>query len=157
VLQILESPTEVFAKIVGVVKKDVVALVRKHDDTLANDSSGNSMMSMMGMMRQMFEKASSEMGYALPRRAGDWRRKESEFLAAVPPTELVTIQDELIETTIDERLSFFEKRPFRYCLEVPDEVFHRIIQQVRSSVDTKRKIQYRRAEQMAIWRLAYKA
>ena len=153
VLQIFESPTEVFGKIVGVVKKDVVALVRGRDDTLANDSSGNSMMSMMSMMRQMFEKVSSEMGYALPRRAGDWRRKESEFLAAVPPTELVTIQDELIETTIDERLSFFEKRPFGYCLEVPDEVFHKIIQEVRSSLDTKRKIQYRRVEQMAIWKL----
>jgi hypothetical protein len=108
VLQIFESPTEVFVKIVGVVKKEVVALVRKRDDTLANDSSGNSMMGMMRMMRQMFEKVSSEMGYALPRRPRDWRRKESKFLAAVPPTELITIQDELIETTIEERLSFFE-------------------------------------------------
>jgi ubiquinone/menaquinone biosynthesis C-methylase UbiE len=147
VLQIFENPAEVFEKIVGVVKKEVVALVRKRDDTLANDSSGNS------MMRQIFEQVSAEMGYALPRRAGEWRRKESEFLAAFPPTELITIQDELIETTIDERLSFFEKRPFRYCIEVPDEVFHKIIQEVRSSLDTKRKIQYRRVEQMAIWKL----
>ena len=147
VLQIFENPAEVFGKIVGLVKKEVVALVRKRDDTLANDSSGNS------MMRQIFEQVSAEMEYALPRGAGDWRRKKTEFLATFPPTELITIQDELIETTIDERLSFFEKRPFRYCLEVPDEVFHKIIQEVRSSLDTKRKIQYRRVEQMAIWKL----
>jgi ubiquinone/menaquinone biosynthesis C-methylase UbiE len=154
VLQIFENPMDVFGKILGVVKKEVVALVRKHDDTVTSDSSSDGMMS---IMRQTFEKVSSEMGYALPSRAGDWRRKESKFLAAVPPTELLTIQDELIDTTIDERLSFFEKRPFGYCLEVPDEVFHKIIQEVRSSLDTKRKIQYRRAEQMAIWRLAEKA
>ncbi|MGD0330380.1 MAG: class I SAM-dependent methyltransferase [Nitrososphaeria archaeon] len=116
VLQIFENPAEVFGKIVGVVKKEVVALVSKRDDALANDSSGNS------VMRQIFEHVSAEMGYALPRRAGEWRRKESEFLAAVPPTELITIQDELIETTIDERLSFFEKRAFRYSLDIPDEV-----------------------------------
>jgi ubiquinone/menaquinone biosynthesis C-methylase UbiE len=154
VLQIFENPAEVFGKIVGVVKKDVIALVRKRDDTLANHISGDSMMS---VMRQIFEQVSADMECELPRGAREWRRKETEFLAAFPPTELITIQDELIETTIDERLSFFEKRPFRYCLEVPDEVFHEIIQEVRSSLDTKRKIQYRRAEQMAIWKLTEQA
>jgi ubiquinone/menaquinone biosynthesis C-methylase UbiE len=147
VLQIFENPAEVFGKIVGVVKKEVVALVRKRDDTSTNDSNSNS------VMRQIFEQVSAEMGYAFPTRAGEWRRKESEFLAAVPPTELITIQDELIETTIDERLAFFEKRPFGYCLEVPDEVFHKIVQEVRSSLDPKGKIQYRRVEQMVVWRL----
>jgi ubiquinone/menaquinone biosynthesis C-methylase UbiE len=151
VLQIFENPAEVFGKIVGVVKKEVVALVRKRGDAHASDSSDDS------IMRQVFEKVSAQMGYALPRRPGESRRKESEFLAAFPPTELITIQDELIETTADERLSFFEKRPFRFWVEVPDEVFHKVIQEVRSSLDMKMKIQYMRVEQMAIWKLAEQA
>jgi ubiquinone/menaquinone biosynthesis C-methylase UbiE len=147
VLQIFKNPAEVFGKIVGVVKKEVVALVRKRDDALAGDTGDES------VIRQVFEKVSAQMGCALPTCRGEWRRKESEFLAAFPPTEFITIQDELIETTVDERLSFFEKRPFRYCVEVPDEVFHKVIQEVRSSMDTKMKIQYKRVEQMAIWKL----
>jgi ubiquinone/menaquinone biosynthesis C-methylase UbiE len=154
VLQIFDSPADVFAKIADVAKKEVIALVRKRDDALASDSGDDRMIS---MMRQVFEKVSAQMGYALPRRAGEWRRKESEFLAAFPPTELITIQDELIETTVDERLSFFEKRPFRHCIEVPDEVFHKVIQEMRSSLDTKMKIQYRRVEQMAIWKSTQQA
>jgi ubiquinone/menaquinone biosynthesis C-methylase UbiE len=150
VLQIFENPAEVFGKIVDVVKKDMIAFVRKRDDTLDNHVSGDGMMS---VMRQIFEQASAKMECALPAHAGDWHRKETTFLAALPPTELITIQDELIETTLDEGLSFFEKRPFRYCLEVPDEVFHKIIQEARSSLDTKKKIHYRRVEQMAIWKL----
>jgi ubiquinone/menaquinone biosynthesis C-methylase UbiE len=150
VLQIFENPAEVFRKIVDVAKTEVVALVRKRDDALASNSIDDSMMS---VMRRIFEKISVQMGYPLSGRADQWRRKESEFFAAFPPTELITIQDELIETTIDERLSFFEKRPFRYCVEVPDEVFHEVIQEVRASMDTKRKIQYRRIEQMALWKL----
>jgi ubiquinone/menaquinone biosynthesis C-methylase UbiE len=147
VLQTFENPAEVFGKIVGVVKKEVVALVMKRDEALASETND------YRMMRQVFEKVSAQMGYALPRSAGEWRRKETEFLAAFPPTELITIQDELIETTVDERLSFFEKRPFRYCVEVPDEVFQKVMQELRSSLDTKMKIQYRRVEQMAIWKL----
>jgi hypothetical protein len=147
VLQIFENPAEVFGKIVDVVKNEIIALVRKRDDTLAGDGSDES------VMRQVFERVSAQMGYALPRRTGEWRRKESEFLAGFPPTELITIQDELIETTVGERLSFFEKRPFRHCVEVPDELFHKVIQEVRSSLDTSMKIQYRRVEQMAIWNL----
>jgi ubiquinone/menaquinone biosynthesis C-methylase UbiE len=151
VLQIFESPEEVFRKIACVAKKEVIALVRKRDDTLANNSNGNS------LLRQIFERVSGQMGCTLPRRAEDWHRKETEFFAAVPPSELIAIQDELIETTIEERLSFFEKRPFGYCLEVPDEVFRKIIERVRSSLDTKSKIRYRRVEQMAVWKLAEKA
>jgi ubiquinone/menaquinone biosynthesis C-methylase UbiE len=147
VLQIFENPAEVFGKIVGVVKNDVVALIRKRNDALASDNSDES------VMRQVFERVSAQMGYALPRRAGEWRRKESEFLASNPPTELITIQDEMIETTLGERLSFFEKRPFRHCIEVPDELFHKAIQEARSSLDTNMKIQFRRLEQMAIWKL----
>jgi ubiquinone/menaquinone biosynthesis C-methylase UbiE len=154
VLQIFENPAEVFGNIVDVVKKDVIALVRKRDETLESQISGDGMIS---VMRQIFEQVSAKTGCALLAHAGEWHRKETEFLSAFPPTELIKIQDELIETTIDERLSFFEKRPFRYCLEVPDEVFHRIIQEVRSSLDTKRKIQYRRVEQMAIWKLTEQA
>jgi ubiquinone/menaquinone biosynthesis C-methylase UbiE len=148
VLQIFENPSEVFDKIVGVVKKEMIALVRKRNDAVSSSDD-----SMISAMRQVFEKVSTQMGYAFPRRAGEWRRRETEFLAAFPPTELITIQDDVIETTVDERLSFFEKRPFRYCAEVPDEVFLKVIQEVRSSLDTKRKIQYRRVEQMAIWKL----
>jgi ubiquinone/menaquinone biosynthesis C-methylase UbiE len=150
VLQIFENPADIFGKITHVVKKEVVALVRKRDDALASDSCEYGL---MNMMRQAFEKVSAQTGYEFPRRAGEWRRKESEFLAAFPPTELITIQDELIETTVGERLSFFEKRPFGYCVEVPNEVFRKVVQEVRSSVDTKMKIQYRRVEQMAIWKL----
>lgn len=148
VLQIFENPGEVFGKIFGVVKKDVVALIRKRDDTLADDSSGNS------VMKQFFAQVSAKMGYTLP--VHDWRRKETEFLAAVPPHELVTVQDEVIETTVGERLSLFEKRAFRYSLDIPDEVLHKIVKEARSSLATGKKIQYRRLEQMAIWRLAEK-
>jgi ubiquinone/menaquinone biosynthesis C-methylase UbiE len=151
VIQTFENPAEVFRKIVGVVEKEMVALVRKRDDALASESGDYS------MMRQVFEKVSAKMGYALPSRGGEWRRKESEFLAAFPPSELITIQDELIETTVEERLAFFEKRPFRFCAEVPDEVFHRVIQELRSLLDTKMKVQYRRVEQMAIWKLTQQA
>jgi len=132
VLQIFENAAEVFGRIIGVVKKDVIALVRKRDDARENDGNG--------VMRRIFEQASAEMGYALPECAGEWRRKENEFTATVPPTELITIQDELIETSVDERLSYFEKRAFRYSLDIPDEIIHKIIRGVRSSSDTEGKI-----------------
>jgi len=85
--------------------------------------------------------------------ASEWRRKENEFIAAIQPTELITIQDELTETSVNERQSYFEKRAFRYSFDVPDDVLQKIMWEARSSLEPERKIQYRRIEQMAVWRL----
>jgi SAM-dependent methyltransferase len=145
VLQVFEDPREIFEETVRVVKKDIVALIRKRDDP--NDKGDS-------FVRQIFERVSAEMGYEQVWHASERRRKEREFLAAVPPTEFATIQDELIETSVGERLSLlFEKHAFRPSLEVPDEVLQKIIREVKSSSDSERKIQYRIVEQMAIWRL----
>jgi SAM-dependent methyltransferase len=150
VLHIFENPTEVFRGVTGVVRKEVIALVRKRDAE-PYKGSGN-----YNVIRQILQEAAAKVGYTLPSRRMEWRRKESELLTALPPTKMIDVQDELIETSIEDRLSYIEKRAFRFVVDIPDDVLQRIIREVRSSLPAdaaQKKIQYRRTEQMAIWRL----
>ena len=83
--------------------------------------------------------------------------KKRELLATIPPTELINLQDELIETSINDRLSYIEKRAFRRILDIPEVTLEKVIREVHSSLSVEaaeRKIHYRRTEQIAIWRLS---
>lgn len=149
VLHIFEDPTQVLREVSNLVRKDVIALVRKRDGGSRESANGNK------MLWQMLQEASARVGYALPIRAGGRRRKESDLLTVFPPDELIEIQDELIETSIDERLSYFEKRAFRPILGIPNDTLQKIIGEVRSSLPAEalaKKIHYRRIDQMAIWK-----
>jgi SAM-dependent methyltransferase len=151
VLHLLENPAETFRKLARVAKVEIVAFVRKRDgaSSLPADDERSA-------LRRTFRKVAEDMGYVLPLGPGEWRdrfRRETEFLSSHPPNELVTIQDVPVVTTLGERLSFFEKRAYGYPADIPDEAFHKVIERVRSSIDTDREIRYRRVEQMAIWRL----
>lgn len=83
-------------------------------------------------------------------------KKGELLLTALPSTKMIDVQDELIETSIEDRLSYIEKRAFRFVVDIPDDVLQRIIREVHSSLPAdaaQKTIQYRRTEQIAIWRL----
>lgn len=149
VLHIFEDPVGIFRSVTGVVTKEIVTLVRKQQDSEPYGGGNN-------LMWQALQEAAAKVGYTLPIHAGEWRRKERELLATIPPTELINLQDELIETSINDRLSYIEKHAFRRTLDIPDDVLERVIREVHSSLSVEaaeRKVQYRRTEQIAIWRL----
>ena len=57
---------------------------------------------------------------------------------------------------LNDRLSNIEKRAFRRALDIPDDVLEKVTREVHSSLsveEAERKIQYRRTEQIAIWKL----
>jgi SAM-dependent methyltransferase len=155
VLHLLEKPAETFGKLATAAKKEIVVFVRRRDQS-GRDASSSFISDERSSLRQAFRKAAEEAGYPFPERPGEWRerfRGEMDFLSSFPPSELITIQDVEVVTTVGERLSFFEKRAYGFASEVPDEAFHKMIEKVRSSIDVNKEIRYRRAEQMAIWRL----
>jgi len=151
VLHLLENPAETFGKLSRVARNEVVAFVRKREGGGAYQSWDE----MFGL-RQAFRKAAEELGYELPPRP-EWRERfkaETEFLSRFPPTEIVVVQDLEVVTTLGDRLSYFEKRAFSYPPPtVPDDVVRKVVERVKSSVDTSKEVRYRRVEQMAIWRL----
>lgn len=149
VIHLLENPELTFQSLGRVAVKEIVAFVRKRDDVPAMDDGRAS-------LRENFRRVAAELGYELPDRPGGWWagfRKEREFLSRSPPTELLTIEDREIVTTMRERISFFEKRAYGHPTELPEQQFRRIMKRVAKSMDLDREIRYRRAEQMAIWRL----
>jgi SAM-dependent methyltransferase len=153
VLHLLENPAETFGKLARVARNEIVAFVRKRDSASSfpadDERSG---------LRRAIRKAMEDMGYTLPSSLGEWHdrfRREIEFLSSFPPGELVTIQDVPVVTTLGERLSFFEKRAYGYPAGISDEAFHKVMERVRSTIDTNKEIRYRRVEQMAIWRLPH--
>jgi SAM-dependent methyltransferase len=152
VIHLLENPAETFESLRRVATKEIVVLVRKRDGTTGADTDEGRV-----PVRETFRRIAAEQGYRLPERPGGWGdgffRKESEFLAAFPPSDLITVEDELIVTTIRERLSFFQRRAYGHPSEIPEEAFHRIMQAVMEAVDADREVRLQRVEQMAIWRM----
>jgi SAM-dependent methyltransferase len=152
VIHLLENPAETFESLRRVATKEIVVLVRKREGTNGGGTDDDRRMP----FRETFRRIAAEQGYQLPERQGGWWdgfRKESEFLAAFPPTDLITVEDELVVTTLRERLSFFERRAYGHPTEIPEEAFRRIMQSVMEAVDADREVRFRRVEQMAIWRL----
>jgi ubiquinone/menaquinone biosynthesis C-methylase UbiE len=153
VLHLLENPAETFGKLTRVARNEIIIFLRKRDDS-SPPAGGEQVLG----LRETFRKVAEEMGYELPPRAGDWRerfRNEASFLSNFPPDELVTIQDGPVTTTVGERLAFLEKRAYGYLSDVPDDLFRRVIERVKSSVDVSEEIRFRRVEQMAVWRLPH--
>lgn len=153
VLHLLANPAETFGKLTRVARNEVAIFVRKRDGATPTQDGDESL-----GIRQTFRRVAEEMGYHFPSRPVDWRerfRSETEFLSAYPPDELVTIQDVPVVTTVGERLSFFEKRPYGNPAGISDEAFRQVMERVRSSVDGAKEIRYRRVEQMAVWRLSH--
>jgi SAM-dependent methyltransferase len=149
VIHLLEDPGATFESLRRVARREIVAFVRKRDGTQSDDEGRSP-------FREAFRAAADELGYQRPDRPGDWWsgfRKESEFLASVPPSELVTIEDRLIVTTVRERISYIEKRGYIHPSGIPEEAYHKIMKRMAESVDADREVRFRRAEQMAIWRL----
>ena len=153
VLHLLENPAETFGKLSRAARKEIVIFVGKRDQSGGFSSSWDDQ---ARVLRQAFRQAAEEVGYTLPFQRGDWRdrfRKETEFLSAHPPNELVTVQDSEIVTTLGERLSFLEKRAFGNFDAIPTDVFIKVIERVKSSVELGKVVRYRHVEQLGIWRL----
>jgi ubiquinone/menaquinone biosynthesis C-methylase UbiE len=154
VLHLLEDPAETFGRLARVARNEVVIFVRSRG--LSGDGVSSAADDERGALRQTFRRVAEEMGYQLPSRPEGWRDRfkgEIEFLSSFPPSELITIQDAWVVTTLGERISFFEKRAYGYPANVPEDVFRKVMEKVKSSIDANREIRYRRVEQMAIWRL----
>jgi PAS domain-containing protein len=155
VLHLLTNPAETFEKLTRVARNDVVAFVRRRD--LAGSVASSSFVGDEGgVLIQAFRRAAEEVGYKLSERQGRWRERfigEVEFLASHPPSELITIQDSEVVTTLGARITVFEKRAYGFPANIPDDVFQRLMERVKESVDPNKAIRYRRVEQMAVWRL----
>lgn len=153
VLHLVTDPAETFGKLSRAAKKEVVILLRKRDTSGgASQWEGENT-----VLRQAFRDAAGDLGYTPPLPRGDWRemfKKEVEFLQAYPPSELVTIQDSDVVTTVGERLAMFEKRAYGSMDVTPDDVFRKVVERLKTTVDSGQEVRYRRVEQMAIWRLA---
>lgn len=80
-------------------------------------------------------------------------RNEINFLETRPPSELITIQDLMVVRTLGERLSYFEEHAYGNPSQLPDEVYRKIMDKVKATLDLNKEIRKRRVEQMAIWRL----
>jgi SAM-dependent methyltransferase len=153
VLHLLEDPAETFGKLARVARNEIVAFVRKRDGASSLPADDE-----RSVLRLTFRKVAEDMGYKFSSNHGEWRdrfRREIEFLSSFPPSELVTIQDVPVITTLGECLSFFEKRAYGYPAGIPDGVLHKVIERVKSSIDINKEVRYRRVELMAIWRLPH--
>ncbi|MGH9919548.1 MAG: class I SAM-dependent methyltransferase, partial [Nitrososphaerales archaeon] len=153
VLHLLHSPAETFGKLTRVARKAIVIFIRKREAE-APSSSGDELLH----IRRAFSEVAEEMGYPLASHRGDWRdrfKNEKEFLSTFPPDELVTIQDGLVVTTLGERVSHFEKAAYGVPAGMPNELFARAMEKVRSSTEADKEIRYRRVEQIAVWRLPH--
>ncbi|MGD0638281.1 MAG: methyltransferase domain-containing protein [Nitrososphaerales archaeon] len=150
VIHLLEDPAETFESLRRVAAKEIVIFVRERDGVPAADDGRTG-------FRDAFRRAASELGYQVPERPGRWWdgfRREKEFLASHPPTELVTVEDRQVVTTIRERLAFFEGRSFGYQAEIPEEAVRKIRDRVIETADADKEVVFRRVEKMAIWRLS---
>jgi len=151
VIHLLDDPSKTFGRLARIAKKDIVAVVRKREGAASPFDAER------GQIRESFRKAAEGVGYPLNRPAGNWRlrfRKEEEFVSSFRPNELLTLDDSEVVTTLKERLSFFEKRAYGYPSDIPDDVFRRIMEIVKPSLDLDQEIRYRRVEQVALWRVS---
>lgn len=149
VLHLLEDPAKTFGRVARSARNEAVVIYRRRDGSPPAISEER---------REIwiaFRKAAEEIGYSLQSPPEDYLRrfrKETEFLESFPPDEVITIQDTWISTTLGDRLSMFEKRAYGFHVNIPDEVFHDLIGRVKTMVDPGRQVQYRRVEQMGVWR-----
>ena len=114
VLHLLEKPGNI-EKLARVAKKEIVVFVRRRD-LARGDTSSSLYDDERDALRRAFRQAAEEMGCSIPSRQPDWRERfksEVEFLSSSPPSEMITIQDVEVVTTLGERISFFEKTRLR--------------------------------------------
>lgn len=149
VLHLLEDPVATFRRVRRVARREVVVLLRKRDEATAESDARTTVW-------REFRKAAEEAGYSSPWASETWRdrfRREAELISTIPPTELITIEDRSGVTTLGQRVSAIEKRAYGYPGEIPDDVFRRVVNKLKSTVDLEREVSYRRVELMSIWRL----
>jgi ubiquinone/menaquinone biosynthesis C-methylase UbiE len=147
VLHLLDDPVVTLNSLNRVSKKEVIALMRRRDDTEASRDYRI-------MLREALRDALAESGYRQDS-GGNWRRmfeRETEFIAQHPPTELVVISDTSEIVSLGERLSRIEKRGWAWSGTIPENIVHQAIEKVRETVDVNKSVTQRRVEQMCIWR-----
>ena len=150
VLHLLDDPARTFQGLSHITANEIVALITRRDWERDSDDDVSS-------FRERFRSAAAELGYSRP---GGWAgigrvfQRESEFLASHPPTSLLTLEDREVITTVGERLSFLEKRPYGQLGEIPEEAFREIVRRITATVNVDTVIRYRRIEEVAIWKIA---
>jgi SAM-dependent methyltransferase len=148
VIHLLDDPSQTFVKLARVARGYVVAIVTNRDRGVPPAEGDRT------RLWELMREAAEAEGYHPP--AEDWRRRfrrEEEFITSSRPDDLLTIGDAEVVTTVGERLSALEKRAHGYPADIPDDVFARMMAKVKSSVDPKREIRYRRIVQVALWRV----
>lgn len=149
VLHLLEDPPKTFKALGEIASREIVVLTRARDGAHRDPDESRA------VIWEAIRKAAMELGYATPP-VGGWQRnfmREVEYLDRSPPSELVTIQDVSGVTTLVERLKHMEKRAYGWSYSFPEEVFHKVIERAKSSLDPNMKVKFRRVERMAIWKI----
>jgi SAM-dependent methyltransferase len=149
VLHLLEDPAKTFKALEEIASREVVVLTRARDGAHRNPDDSRA------VIYEAIRRAATELGYVTPP-VGGWQRnfmREVEFLARLPPNELLTIQDVSGVTTLEERLKHMEKRAYGWSYSFPEEAFHKVIERAKSSLDPSMEVKFRRVERMAIWKV----
>ena len=143
VFHLLEDPLPVMREAARVSCVGVFALVRKRDGTRpfsffsgADDSSASvdneDARKYFEERRERFRKISQKYGWNPSTALLRWRR-EWEILETYPPDDLRQVSDVVVNESLEDRISRFEKGRYSFMSRMPDEMRREIIEEMRSS------------------------
>lgn len=138
VVHLLPDPVIALAEIGRVVKRNVVAIVRRPSGTLDDYQK---------LRRIMREGLTRDGQFSWPE--NPWK-KEAELLQSVPPIERKPYSDRTIEMTVDEVISELRRRAYRFTLNASEEELDKIANEIVSLMKGK-TITRRRTEDIVVW------
>lgn len=138
VVHLLPDPVMALAEIGRVVKRSVVAIVRHPTGTMDEYEQ---------VRRTIRERVTRYRESHLAEKP--WK-KEAELLQSIPPVERKPFCDRTTEMTVDEVISLFKKRAYRFTLNMSEEELDKIASEINSLMKGK-TITRRRTEDLVIW------
>ncbi len=147
VFHLLEDPLSVMREAARVSRVGVFALVRKRegnrpwssffgrDDFAAGEGNvDETTKNIVEERRERFRKIAEKYGWSRDsaRHYRNWK-KESEILETHPPDDLKVASDVVINDSLEERISRFEKAAHVFVLRMPEEMRKEIVSEMRAS------------------------
>jgi ubiquinone/menaquinone biosynthesis C-methylase UbiE len=138
VVHLLPDPVIALAEIGRVVRRSVVAIVRHPNGTPDECEQ---------LLRVIRQRVARE-GHS--RLAEDHWKKETELLQSVSPMERRPFCDRTTEMTVDEIISIFKKRAYRFALNLSAEELDKIAREITLQMKGK-TVTRRRTEDIVVW------
>jgi len=138
VVHLLPNPPMAFAEIARVVRRNLVAIVRRPTDRIDDCEQ------IRRLIRSRLSKSSDS------RPENRWK-KETELLQSFPPLERKPFCDRTTEMTAEEVISILKKRAYRFTFNISEPDLHKITDEITYLMKGK-KISRRRSEEIVVWR-----